>query len=198
MVNSQNLEIHFLPDFDNFSGFLDSFVGKFGNMTQTFEFVAKFNKNAEFGNPRNFSAHGVARFVRRHKRFPRARRNIFYRKRHPPSGSINAGDNRINFLVAAQKVFRMFDLFRPRNIRNVNKPVNAVFNLDKRAEIRQIANFAVNSVADVIAFAHRFPRIRHQLFHSQTDAVVVRINAENLNFDFFAFLQKFLRAARAF
>ena len=162
-------------------------------MTQTFEFVAKLDKNAESGKARNFSANCITRFVRGDKSFPFARRNVFHRKRHPVSGAVDARDNRVNFLISFQNISRMLDFLRPRNIRNVDKPVNSVFDFDKRAEIGNVANLTVNPVADVITVADRIPGIRLKLFHSETDAVVFRVDSEHLNFDFFTRMKHFSR-----
>ena len=77
LFDSQNFEFQFLTDAEYRFGIFDSVIRKFGNMTQTFEIVRQFDKNTESGKARNFSFDDIARFVRRDKRFPRARRQFF-------------------------------------------------------------------------------------------------------------------------
>ena len=92
----------------------------------------------------------------------------------------------------------MFDLFRPGYIRNVNQSFDAVFDFDKRAEVRQITNATAHFVADLKSLADRIPGIRLKLFDSQTDASFVRINVQNLNFDFVIFSDEIFRMLDAF
>ena len=77
----------------------------------------------------------------------------------------------------------MLDAARPGNVRNVNQPINAVFDFNKCSEVGEVANLAVNAVADLISFAESAPGIVLHLLHAEADAARFRIHAEHFNFD---------------
>src|SRR5215210_2301913 len=109
-------------------------------MAQTFEAFAEFDKTSEVRKPRNLAANNVAGTVSRNKSLPGARRKVLHRQRETLAVFVNAGDDRFNFLIFLKDIFRMLDLFGPRNIRDVNKSVNSLLEFHKRSEIGQIAN----------------------------------------------------------
>ncbi len=77
----------------------------------------------------------------------------------------------------------MLDLFAPAKFGDVQKPVHAGFQRDKRAEIRQPRNPApVDASFDVIA-DDVVPRIRQRILERQCDAVVfpVEVDDDGLN-----------------
>ena len=76
----------------------------------------------------------------------------------------------------------------------MNEPVNSVFKFDKCPEIGNIANSAFDGHADAVFTGGGLPRVRLKLAHTETDAAVFGINAEHLNFDFFALLIHLFRA----
>ncbi len=132
------------------------------------------------------------------KGIPRARRKLFDRKRKAMSLRIDIRNNRFDFLIFFQDIFRMLDFLGMRNVGNVYQTVNAVFDFNKRAEIGQIANLTFNACSDLITLGNRVPGICLKLFHSKADAAFFGIDSQNLNFDFIARSDEFFRTLGAF
>ena len=165
-------------------------------MAKSFESLAKLDKNTEVGESRDLAANDVARTVRRDKAFPRARREVLHRQRKPLAALVDIGDDRLDFLVFLQNVLRMLDLLGPRDIRNMDKPVDAFFKLDKRAKVGDVSHAAVNLATDRIAEIDRVPRIVLELLHAEADAFFDRVDAEHLHLDLLALMEQALRALR--
>src|SRR6185295_12115255 len=92
----------------------------------------------------------------------------------------------------------MLDSFGPGDIRDVNESVNTIFNLDKRAEVRQRANLARNTRADAIANRQSLPRIGGDLLDAEAYSAAVRIGFEHDGFDFLADREQLRRMLQPF
>src|SRR5689334_19839491 len=65
----------------------------------------------------------------------------------------------------------------------MDQSVNAIFNLDKCAEVSKVPDAPVYACADLITLVQRLPRILLHLLHTQADASRPRIHAEHFNLD---------------
>ena len=72
---------------------------------------------------------------------PDIRLKLFDSEREPMIFRIDIQNHGFDFLALLQNFGRMFDAAR-RNIGNMDKPIDSLFDFDKRAEIGQIANTA--------------------------------------------------------
>src|SRR5215472_1820419 len=77
----------------------------------------------------------------------------------------------------------MLDPARPGNIRNMDQPVNSIFNLNEGAEVSQISHPAMHSGAYLIAVAQGVPGVLLHLFHAEADAPSLWIDAQHLYVD---------------
>src|ERR1700752_3282480 len=75
----------------------------------------------------------------------------------------------------------------------MDQTVNAVFNLDERAEVSQISHSSVNARADLITLVQRLPRVLLNLLHAETDAPCFRIDAQYFDFHQVARIDDFAR-----
>ena len=81
----------------------------------------------------------------------------------------------------------------PAHFRNVNQTFNTVFKLYKCAVIGNVGYFAFVNLADFVFAFDIGPGIGFKLFHTQTDALGVFVEFDNLNFNSLADRQNFCR-----
>src|ERR1051326_8024476 len=75
----------------------------------------------------------------------------------------------------------------------MDQAVDAVFNLDEGAEVRQVTNPSVNASANLVTLVQRLPRVLLHLLHAQTDATRLRIDAQHFNLNHVARVYDFAR-----
>ena len=63
----------------------------------------------------------------------------------------------------------------------MNKTINAVFDLDERAEVSQVAHSSMHARANLISIIKRLPGVLLHLLHPQTDPSSLRVNSQNLD-----------------
>ena len=73
----------------------------------------------------------------------------------------------------------MLHPLRPAQIANMHQPVDAVFDLDEGAEVGEVADAPFDRSARRILVLQAIPWIGLQLLHSQRNAPLIRIDAEN-------------------
>jgi hypothetical protein len=91
----------------------------------------------------------------------------------------------------------VLELFGPRDVGDMDEPVDAVLDLYERPEIRQVAHLSVDLGADRIAVDHGVPRIVHELLHAEADAFFDRVDAKHLHLDLVALMEHPLRVGAA-
>src|SRR2546423_14759500 len=69
----------------------------------------------------------------------------------------------------------------PGNVRNMNKAINAVFDLNERSEVSQVAHSSMHARANLISIVKRLPGVLLHLLHPQTDPSSLGINSKNLD-----------------
>ena len=77
----------------------------------------------------------------------------------------------------------MPDIARPRHLRDVHQPFDALHQLDERAVVGDRHDLAANARADRVLLVDVGPRIRQKLLESQRDAFAVPIDVEDLDVD---------------
>ena len=167
-------------------------------MTEPLEPFAKLDKNTEACEPSDLASDDIARTMGRDESFPCTRCEIFHRKRKTLSARIDVRNDRVYFLVLLEQFFRVLQFLRPRDVRDVNQPVDAFFKLDERTEVGQVANLAVDLRANRIADRNRVPGIILQLLHAEADPFFVCIDAEHLHLDLVALVKLTLRICSPF
>src|SRR6184192_266567 len=85
----------------------------------------------------------------------------------------------------------------PRQIRNMDQPVNARFDLNEDAEISQRLNLTGNPAADRMTFGQLLPRIGFGLLKAKRDPAIGLVDSEHLYLDMIANIYDFGRMYRA-
>ena len=80
----------------------------------------------------------------------------------------------------------------------MDEPVDTVFDLNERTEVRDITDLAADLRTDRIAGPDRIPRVLLELLHAEADPLVFGIDTENLHFDLITLVEHAFRARRAF
>src|SRR5262245_11734742 len=114
---------------------------------------------------------------------PGVRLEVFDRERKAAIFDVDRGDDRFDLMVLLERFRRVFDALGPGDVGDVDQAVDAVFYLDKRAEVGQVADAAFDPGSDAIAIRERLPRVRLDLLDAEADAPVVRIDFEHLRLD---------------
>src|SRR5205085_11436332 len=124
-----------LADLHRIFGLLDAPVAQLRNVAEALDALFDLDKGAEVGKAHDLAGHRVADLVRLEEAIPGVRLQVFDRQRQPATFQVDVGDDRVNRLVLLQDVRRVLDALRPGNVGNVHETVNAIFNLDKGAEV---------------------------------------------------------------
>src|SRR5471030_1555656 len=98
-------------------------------MAEALKSLTQFDEHAKIGESRNPTLDDITGPMRRDKAFPRTRREVLHRERQALALFVDAGDERLDFLIFLENILRMLDLFGPRNVRHVDKPVDTFFKL---------------------------------------------------------------------
>src|ERR1051326_8030044 len=92
---------------------------------------------------------------------------------------IDIENHGLHDLSLFQHLGRMFHAFGPRQVGNVNQPVDTLFDFDKCAEIRHITDTALHYRADAVALINGGPGIGFELFQPERDAALFGMNLEH-------------------
>src|SRR5437763_9624481 len=65
----------------------------------------------------------------------------------------------------------------------MNQTINAVFDLNERAKVSQVAHSSVHARANLISIVKRLPGVLLHLLHAETDPSSLGVDAEHLDID---------------
>src|SRR6476620_8925336 len=77
----------------------------------------------------------------------------------------------------------MLDATRPRNVRDVDQPVDAILNFDEGAKVSQIAHPPMHARSHLIAVGQSGPGIFLDLFHAETYSSALGIDTQHFDID---------------
>src|SRR5690554_2854545 len=91
---------------------------------------------------------------------------------------------------------RVFDFFRPGEVRNVNQAFNAFFNLHESTEIGEVTYSSCMCASNRIFHLNTFPWIRFQLFYTERHFAIITIECKNDCIYLFTYSHKVLCAVK--
>ena len=118
---------------------------------------------------------------------------MLHAKRDALALDIDRQHHRFDFLAFLVVAHGFFAGLRPRQIGQVNEPVDAAGKADEDAEVGDRLDLAADLVALLVVHRELFPRVRHALLHAERDAAAVFVDFEDHDFDFVAELHDFRR-----
>ncbi len=196
-IDLDNLGFHFLSHTDDLFGIIDFIPAQLRQMDQPLHPVFQLGKGTKIRHLDDFHLHILAHVVlRRHQR-PWIRLKLLEAQGQALVFFVHIQHHGPYRLTFFEHFGRMFDPLRPRQVGNVNQSVNALFQCDKGTEIRQVAHFTFNFIANRIAFVHRAPRVRLNLLHAERNALTVLVHTEHHRLNRVANLDDFRRVTGA-
>src|SRR4051812_45666272 len=95
-------------------------------------------------------------------------------------------DDGLDLVALFHDFGRMFHPFGPAHIAHVDQSVDTIFDLDERAELGEVADFAFNRRANGILVVQLLPRIGRKLLHAERYTTLARIHAQDDRLDLVA------------
>ncbi len=99
---------------------------------------------------------------------------------------VHSEDDGFYGLAHLHHVGRSSHSFGPRHFGNMNQAFDAGLEFHKRAEIGEPGNGAAHALARLVFFGDGVPRMRLQLLHADRNALLVRVDLDDLGFDLLA------------
>src|ERR1700722_7169881 len=75
----------------------------------------------------------------------------------------------------------------------MDQAVDIILELHKGAKTRQLGNFALHEIADLVLLVDLFPWIVAELFNAKADSLIRLIDVDDFRLDFVAFLKDLAR-----
>ncbi len=173
------------------------FIHGLGVVAQAFYALRDLHEGTESRRAQDFALHHVAQAMRVEERLPNVRLELFHAQREAAVLRLNGQDLRLHLVAFLQHFRRMLHALGPAHVAHVDQAVDAVFHLDERAEVGQVAHPAFHRSAHRILGVQRLPRVRFQLLHAQRDAALGRVHVQDDRFYLLAALQHLRRMLRA-
>src|SRR5271165_1898176 len=148
-------------------------------MAQTFYAFRNLDKRAEVRHAQHLAVDNVAHPVLGEERIPNVGLHLLYAQREPPLVRLNRQDHRLDLVALLQYLGRMLHARGPAQVADVHEPVDPVFDLDKGAELGQIANPAFDRRTYRIFIVQRIPGIGRELPHAQRNPAFGRVHAQH-------------------
>ena len=107
-------------------------------------------------------------------------------------GAVNLDDASLDLLADLERVTNLVDAL-VADLGDVNETVDAILELDERAERRDLRNLALDDHSDGILRGDLAPRIGLGLLEAEADALLLRVDVEHDGIDLFALLEALRR-----
>src|SRR4051812_41205081 len=95
-------------------------------------------------------------------------------------------DDSLDLVPLLHDFRRMLHALGPAHVADVDQSVDAVFDLDERTELGEVADLAFDSRADGILIVELLPRVGGELLHAERDAALGGIHVEHNGLDLVA------------
>src|SRR3954471_18673921 len=95
-------------------------------------------------------------------------------------------DDSLDLVALLHDFRRMLHALGPAHVADVDQSVDAVFDLDERAELGEVADFAFDSRADGILIMELLPWVGGELLHAERDAALGGVHVEHHGLDLVA------------
>src|SRR5690242_12596050 len=125
-----------------------AFVRRFGLMAETLDAFGDFDEGSECRYAQDFAVHDVTDVMALEEGLPDIRLELLHAERKTTLVGFDCQNNRLYPIALFQNFGRMLYSLGPAQIADVDQTVDAVLNLDKGAEIGQIANTAFDCGAN--------------------------------------------------
>ena len=168
-------------------------AGNLGDMEQPLDVVLELHYGAVGRNANDVAFHVLAHGVLLLDLGPGVALKLFDAQRYPAIDRIYGQDDGFDFLPFLEDLGGVAHPFSPGQIRDVDKAVDALFQLDEHAEFRNILYDALDAAAGRVPLLDGIPGVGHRLAEPQRDAFVLLVYLEDYDPDLVAYGQDFGR-----
>ena len=113
------------------------------DVAKTLDAFGDLDKGAELGGAQDLALDDIANAMLREEGIPDIRLKLLDAERKPAVLGLDAEHDRPDLLALLQDLGGMLDALGPAQVRDVHQAVDAVFDLDERAEVSEVANAAL-------------------------------------------------------
>src|SRR5271163_2776325 len=155
----------------------------FGVVAKRFDVFADVHKRAESGDARYFAFHHVPNFVRLE---PIAKNvvDLLHAQRHTAIFRVDLEHLGGDVFALLEDLVRILDALRPADVANVDEAIEAIFKLNERAKLGDVAHFSGDHHAHGIFFRGEQPGIRLGLLDAEGNAAVAGFDVQHDYIDF--------------
>src|SRR5689334_1971055 len=151
-------------------------------MDKPFDPVLDLHEHTEIHEGSYFPLNSRTGLVSVRNSGPRVREKLLNPEGETFVGRIDIEHDSLNGLALGKDFARILDSLGPRNIGNMNKTVDAVFDPDEGAEIGNILDLSLKFGPGRVALLEKQPRILFGLLETEGNPAVTRIDAEDDRF----------------
>src|SRR5712692_2331300 len=159
-------------------------------VAKCFDVFAQFDERAERGDARNLALHNLPDLVLLEPVAPDVV-DLLDAQRHAAVLRVDLQHFGRDVFALLEDLVWIFDALCPTHIADMHEPIETIFDLDERAELRDVPHLAGDHHAHGIFFRNQQPGIRLRLLDAQRNAPVARFDVQHHYVDFFTDLGDF-------
>src|SRR5579872_4413744 len=158
-------------------------VVEFRHVDQAFDPFRQLHERAEVRHPGDLPLDGVADVVMLEELVPDVGLELLQAERQPLVLGVDIEDHRLDGVALLERFRRVLQPLAPGHVRDVDQAVDAVLDLDERAELGQVADLARDRRADRVLLGQLVPRIALDLLQAERNPARAGIDAEHHRLD---------------
>src|SRR5467141_326033 len=151
-----------------------------GQVHQAVDAARQADEDAEIGDRLDLALHAVALLVLAREVFPRVRHALLHAERDAPALLVDLEDHHLDLVADLHHLGRMHVLVGPVHLGDVDQAFDARLDLDERAVVGEVGDFAEQARALRVAPPDADPRILAQLLQAERNAVLLGVELEYL------------------
>ena len=162
------------------------FVSGFGFVAETLDSLGDFDERAERGHTQYLAVDDIANVMTREERFPNVGLQLLDAERQTALVRLDRQHDRLYAITLLQHFRRMLHALGPAQVADVYQAVDAVFDLDERAEVSQDCARDLQPSSRPGTSRGANPTDWCQLAHAERDAAFGRVHVQNHALDLVA------------
>src|SRR5579871_5894788 len=164
-IDAEDLDLDLIADLDDILGTLNLVIGQLRDVQQSFQSRLQLDEDTEVGQLRDLALLDLAGLVPAGDvAFPRIVIHLLEAQSNALALLIDIEDDAGDVIALVDDLARMGHLAYPAHVADVQKTVDAFFNLDERSIVREVAHHATDDHARRITLGHLVPGIGLNLF----------------------------------
>src|SRR5581483_7463302 len=181
-VNLDDLEVVFLARFELGVGIAR--IASLGDMAQALDSFRDLDEGAELRGTQHLAMHHIAYTMRGEEALPHVGLELLDAQAQAAVLRLNAENNSLQLFALLDHFGGVLHALGPAQIRDVHQTIDAVLDLDERAEVGEIADAAFDHRSHGITLGEVLPGVLEELLHAQRDAAICGVHAQNNGVDF--------------